>query len=118
MVWASPVWMPTTSTCAPASSTAFFGSVNSTCSVPTGARRIATLRPCNSLATLNLRCKQLLAMWSLYPADEVYKRDFARKIRCFAGIAARDTSYGFEHKFLLQVAYRYVGWWPPGVLDR
>src|SRR5829696_5967130 len=51
MVWASPVSMPTTSTVAPSSSTAFFGSVNSTCSVPTGARRMAIFLPCNSLAT-------------------------------------------------------------------
>src|SRR5215211_7724990 len=51
IVWASPAWRPTTSTVPPASSTAFFGSSNSTCSVPTGARRMAIFLPCNSLAT-------------------------------------------------------------------
>src|SRR5215204_2958539 len=51
MVWASPVSMPTTSTVAPSASTAFLGSVNSACSEPTGARRIAIFLPCNSLAT-------------------------------------------------------------------
>jgi site-specific DNA recombinase len=51
MVWASPVWRPTTSTVAPSLSTAFFDSSNSTCSVPTGARRMAIFLPCNSLAT-------------------------------------------------------------------
>src|SRR5215211_1728800 len=51
MVWASPVWTPTTSTVAPASSTAFFASSNSTCSLPTGARRIAIFLPCISLGT-------------------------------------------------------------------
>ena len=51
IAWASPAWMPTTSTVAPSASTASLGWTNSTCSDPIGAMRIATLRPCNSLAT-------------------------------------------------------------------
>src|SRR5215207_9437186 len=66
MVWASPVSMPTTSTEAPASSTAFLGSVNSTCSVPTGARSNATLRPCNSFATMQPPKNSLLAFTYIF----------------------------------------------------
>src|SRR5918912_1726171 len=67
MVWASPVWMPMTSTSAPASSTAFLGSVNSTCSLPTGARSIATLRPWSSFAISTFLLNGCLYLCGLYP---------------------------------------------------
>src|SRR5215210_1519675 len=73
--WISPDWVERSSGIPPAFFTASHGSVNSTCSVPSGATRKATLRPCNSLAMLYLRLKRLPAMPFWYPVGGAFKRD-------------------------------------------
>src|SRR5215211_1468275 len=102
MVWASPVWRPTTSTVAPASSTACLGCTNSACSEPAGASRMAIFLPCNSLGT-GVLLSIYLHFRDTQPGRRLNGRDDCSTIAVLERNKPqkKDSGYRFQVLFLM-----------------